>query len=57
MADLKISYEKDWDSACIHADLPCPYAEDYQLRMLKNNFIPHLAHVGTSQHYRCHCCL
>lgn len=57
MADLKISYEKDWDSACIHADLPCPYAEDYQLRMLKNNFIPHLAHVdgtgrdGTEQVY------
>lgn len=50
MADLKISYEKDWDSACIHADLPCPYAEDYQLRMLKNNFIPHLAHVdGTGR--------
>ena len=22
MADLKISYEKGWNSACIHADLP-----------------------------------
>lgn len=50
MADLKISYEKDWNSACIHADLLCPYAEDYQLRMLKNNSIPHLAHItGTGR--------
>ena len=45
MADLKISYEKGWNSACIHADLPWSYEEDYQMRMLKNNSIPHLAHM------------
>ena len=56
MADLKISYEKGWNSACIHADLPWSYEEDYQMRMLKNNSIPHLAHMtgigrdGTSRY-------
>ena len=46
MADLKISYEKGWNSACIHADLPWSYEEDYQMCMLKNNSIPHLAHIS-----------
>ena len=43
MDELKISYEKGWDSICIHVDIPVPYEENYQMRMIRNNTIPHLS--------------
>lgn len=59
MDELKTSYEKGWDGMYIHVDIPVPYEENYQMRMLKNNTFPHLAQVagsgrdGTSRYSFC----
>lgn len=36
---MKIMYEDQWGHMEVHVDVPCPYEEDYQLHMLKNNDI------------------
>lgn len=48
MEELKITYEKGWDCGCIHIDVPCAYEETYQMRMVRNNAIPHLSGVTGS---------
>lgn len=48
MDELKISYEKGWDNICIHVDIPVPYEENYQIRMIRNNKIPHLSDIAGS---------
>ena len=47
--NLKISYEKGWDSICIHVDIPVPYEENYQMRMIRNNTIPHLSDTAEAE--------
>lgn len=48
MSELKISYEKGWNSTYIHVDTDGPYEENYQMRMLRNNSLPHLADMSGS---------
>ena len=48
MDELKTSYEKGWNSIYIHVDLPVPYEENYHMKMLKNNMLPHLACISGS---------
>lgn len=48
MSELKISYEKGWNSTFIHVDTDGPYEENYQMRMLRNNSLPHLADMSGS---------
>lgn len=48
MDELKISYERGWDNICVNIDIPVPYKENYQIRMLKNNRFSHLAYISGS---------
>ncbi len=38
--------EKDWNQPCIHIDVPVPYEEDYQMKMLRYNEIEGLLRVS-----------
>lgn len=48
MAELKTVYEKGWEGGGIHVDIPAAYKENYQIRMLRDNSIPHLLRVTGS---------
>ncbi len=41
-----IMLEKDWNQPCIHIDVPVPYEEDYQMKMLRYNEIEGLLRVS-----------
>ena len=45
---MKITYENGWEYTDIHVDLPVPYEDNYQMRMLRVNEIPGLAAVKGS---------
>ena len=45
---MKITYENSWEYTDIHIDLPVPYEDNYQMRMLRANEIPGLAPVKGS---------
>lgn len=45
---MKITYENGWEYTDIHIDLPVPYEDNYQMRMLRANEIPGLAGVKGS---------
>ena len=45
---MKITYENGWEYTDIHADLPVPYEDSYQMRMLRNTEIPGLLGVKGS---------
>lgn len=45
---MKITYENGWEYTDIHIDLPIPYQDNYQMRMLRANEIPGLAAVKGS---------
>lgn len=40
---MKITYENGWEYTDIHVDLPVPYEDNYQMRMLRANQLPGLA--------------
>ena len=42
----EIMFEKDWNQPCIHIDVPVPYEEDYQIKMLRHNEIKGLLRVS-----------
>lgn len=41
-----IILEKDWNQPCIHIDVPVPYEEDYQMKMLRYNEIEGILRVS-----------
>ena len=47
MEEIKtgITFENEWNQPRIHIDVPVPYEEDYQMRMLENNEIPGIMKV------------
>lgn len=47
MDELKteIREEKDWNQSCLYIEVPVPYEEDYEIRMIRNNDIPGLLKV------------
>ena len=45
---MKITYENGWEYTDIHIDLPVPFEDNYQMRMLRANEIPGLAPVTGS---------
>lgn len=47
MEEIKtgITFENEWNQSRIHIDVPVPYEEDYQMRMLENNEIPGIMKV------------
>lgn len=45
---MKITYENGWEYTDVHIDLPVPYEDNYQMRMLRANEIPGLAVVKGS---------
>lgn len=45
---MKITHENGWEYMDIHIDLPVPYEDNYQMRMLRANDIPGLAAVKGS---------
>lgn len=47
MDELKteIREEKDWNQSCLYIEVPVPYEEDYEIRMIRNNHIPGLLKV------------
>ena len=42
----EIMFEKDWNQPCVHIDVPVPYEEDYQMKMLRYNEIDGLLRVS-----------
>lgn len=42
---MKVTYENGWEYMNIHVDLPIPYEENYQVKMLENNEIEGLLRV------------
>ena len=45
---MNVTYENNWEYMDIHVDLPVPYEENYQLRMLNHNNIAGLLKVKGS---------
>ena len=45
---MKVTYENGWEYMNIHVDLPVPYEENYQVKMLGGNKIPGLLDVKGS---------
>lgn len=41
----EIREEKDWNQSCLYIEVPVPYEEDYEIRMIRNNDIPGLLKV------------
>lgn len=42
---MKVTYEQGWECMNIHVDLPVPYEDNYQIKMLDNNEIKGLLSV------------
>lgn len=36
---MQITYQNEWEYTNIHVDLPIPYEEDYQIKMIHYNKI------------------
>lgn len=45
---MNVTYEKGWECMNIHVDLPVPYEENYQVKMLGSNKIPGLLDLKVS---------
>lgn len=45
---MNITYENGWEYMDIHVDVPVPFEDNYQMRMLRSNEIPGLAEIKGS---------